>query len=150
MLGLQFDNKIAAIQVFLVFLQVQEGQGGEEKTSIASNCSIPRLSVCENSQWSRILPFPADWLVSYWCLPCSCRSRMRLISLTRWTGCAERPRKRQSLPQWACPEGSAWLHQASSSPDTQTHTNSLHLLLIFFATHPKLAKCFQMAFKRAC
>lgn len=44
MLGLQLDNKIAAIQVFLVFLEVQEGQSGGKKKNISSALIIAYLA----------------------------------------------------------------------------------------------------------
>lgn len=56
MLGLQFDNEIAAIQVFLVFLQEREGRKGEEKKpSVSLNCGVPPpppvcAVLCENSR----------------------------------------------------------------------------------------------------
>lgn len=129
----------------LYFCRYKDKRG--KKNRSGSNYSVPSLHARDNSQWSRILPSPADWLVSYWCLPCSCRSQRRLISLIRWTGCAGRPRKRQSLPQWACPEGSAWLRQASSSPDTHKLITSAtdHFCHILY---PKLEKSFQIGVTR--
>lgn len=46
MLGLQLDNKIAAIQIFLVFLKVQQGQNeGEKKLASVLSIAYP-VCVC--------------------------------------------------------------------------------------------------------
>lgn len=97
----------------------------KEKYCYVLDAAVPWCyHLSTNSQWSRNPQSPADWLVSYWCWPCSCRSQRKLIWPTLWIGCAGKPLTHQSLPQWACPGGSAWLHQVSSSPSTHIENKS--------------------------
>lgn len=166
MLGLQLDNKIAAIQVFLVFLEVQEGQsGGGKKKNIPSVLIIAYLAclahpVCvratthgevESFRLLLIGSSLADVGFAHVGVGGGRFHRLGGLAVLEGLGNVKVFHGEHVLEGLhGCVKCLPHLAHTHKHTQKHTHITHLHWLLILWATYAKLEKHFSISVTRGC